>query len=436
MDIGLIVILILINGIFAMSEMSLVSSSKARLQKLVDERRAGAKSALALHQEPSRFLSTIQVGITLVAIMNGVLGEDAFAVPIHEQLQKIPLLAPHAEIISRVLTVIIITYLTVVIGELVPKHLAIVRPESIALIVARPMNGLAIFASPLVWLLSTSSNLLLRLMRANRKPQTTISNEEIKILMEIGSQNGVFHASEGTLVANILRLDEQRVGAIMTPRKDIFFIDLEEDAGNERHKIAESNHSRMVICQNGLENVLGILDRSDLLKIVMSGADFDIVSNLRPALYVPDSMTLVYLLEFFRINRADFALIVNEYGETEGLVTLGDVLAAIVGDLPTIESELDPDVVRREDGSWLVDGGLSIKRLKTVIGMNAYLPGEMNNNYNTVSGFILFQMEKIPRVADHFTYADWYFEVVDIDGIRIDKVLISPKSHIEAVQQL
>ncbi len=427
MDIGLIIILIFINGIFAMSEMSLVSSGKARLQKLVDEKRAGAKSALKLHQEPNRFLSTVQVGITVVAIMNGVLGEDALVMPIHKYLLQFPLIASHAEMLARIITVILITYFSVVVGELVPKRLALLNPERVALIVARPMNGVATVASPLVWLLSSSSNLLLRMMRANRTPQSTVTNEEIKLLMELGSEAGVFHASEGTLVANILRLDEQRVGAIMTPRKDIFFIDLAEEDDNEvRSKIAECQYARALICRNGLENVLGILHRSDLLKTVMSGEAFDIVNTLRPTLYVPDSMTLAHLLEFFREVRDDFAVIVNEYGDTEGLVTLSDVLAAIVGELPTVASSLDPDVVQREDGSWLVDGGLSIKRLKTVIGMNGYLPGETNNAYNTVGGFILFQLEKIPRVADNFAYADWYFEVVDIDGIRIDKVLITP----------
>jgi putative hemolysin len=427
-DIGLIVILILINGLFAMSEMSLVSSGKARLQKLVDERRAGAKAALKLHQEPSRFLSTVQVGITSVGILSGALGEDALTVPLYKQLVKFPLLVPYAETLSLVLTVILITYFSVVVGELVPKRLALLRPEGIATVVARPMNGLALLASPLVWLLSSSSSLLLRLMGAHRPPQTTVTNEEIKLLMEIGSESGVFHASEGTLVANVLRLDEQRVGAIMTPRKEIYAIDLAEGDCEARGKIADCPYSRAVICRNGFENVLGILHRSDLLKTVMGGGEFDIATSLRPSLYVPDSMTLAHLLEFFREARADFALIVNEYGDLEGLVTLSDVLKAIVGDLPSVESELDPDVVQREDGSWLVNGGLSIKLLKTVIGMNGYFPGEANNAYNTVGGFILFQMEKIPRVADNFAYQDWYFEVVDIDGIRIDKVLITPKS--------
>ena len=425
MDIGLIILLIFINGIFAMSEMSLISSRKARLQKLVDEQRAGAKYALQLHQEPTRFLSTIQVGITSVAILNGVLGEDALVTPINQHFQQVPLLAPHAEVYARVITVILITYFSVVVGELVPKRLALLRPESIALFVARPMNALAAIGSPLVWLLSSSCTLLLYLCRADRQPQTTITNEEIKLLMEIGSESGVFHASEGTLVDNVLRLDEQRVGAIMTTRKDIFAIDLSETETEVRQKIAECPYARVIICRNGLENVLGVLHRSDLLKTVMNGEGFDIPAALRPALYVPDAMSLAHLLEFFRKARGDFALIVNEYGDIEGLVTLSDVLAAIVGDLPTLDSDQDPDVVQREDGSWLVDGGLSIKRLKSVIGMNAYFPGEADNAYNTVGGFILHQLEKMPRVADNFIYADWSFEVMDIDGSRIDKVMIT-----------
>ncbi|MDD4914760.1 MAG: hemolysin family protein [Methylococcales bacterium] len=435
MDIGLIILLIFINGIFAMSEMSLISSGKARLQKLVDERRPGAKSALKLHQEPTRFLSTIQVGITLVAILNGTLGEDALATPLHQYLLQIPQLAPYAAVVAKSLTVILITYFSVVVGELVPKRLALLRPEIIAVFVARPMNVLSAIASPLVWLLSSSSTVLLYLLRADRKPQTTVTNEEIKLLMEIGSESGVFHASEGTLVANVLKLDEQRVGAIMMPRKDIFAIDLADAEVDVLSKIADCPYERLVICRNGLENVLGILYRGDLLKSVMAGAELDIIRTLRPPLYVPDSMTLAHLLEFFREVRADFALIVNEYGDTEGLVTLSDVLAAIVGDLPSNESELDPDVVQRENGSWLVDGGLSIKRVKTVIGMNTYLPGEITNDYNTVGGFILYQLEKMPRVADSFTYGGWSFEVVDIDGTRIDKVLITLQPDTEKAQQ-
>ena len=425
MDIGLILILIVINGIFAMSEMALVSSRKTRLQKLSAERKSAANTALKLHAEPSRFLSTVQVGITSVGILSGALGEDALTTPLHEQLMQIPYLAPYADGLALSLTVVLITYFSVVVGELVPKRLALLRPEGIALFVARPMNALAVIASPLVWILSASSNVLLKIMRTNRTPQATVTNEEIKLLMELGSEAGVFHASEGHLVANVLKLDEQRVGAVMTPRQDMFVIDLEDEPAEVMAQIAESDYSRVIICRGSLEHIVGILHRSDLLKVVMSGAEVNIAKTVRPALYVPDSMSLTHLLEFFRESRADFALIVDEYGELEGLVTLSDVLKAIVGDLPSEDDEFDPDIVRREEGSWLVDGGLSIKRFKSVVGIPDDLPGEADNSYNTIGGFILFFLEKIPRVADHFEYADWHFEVVDIDGTRVDKVLVT-----------
>ena len=425
MDIGLILILIVINGIFAMSEMALVSSRKTRLQKLSADRKSAANVALKLHAEPSRFLSTVQVGITSVGILSGALGEDALTSPLHEQLIRIPFLEPYADGLALSLTVVLITYFSVVVGELVPKRLALLRPEGIALFVARPMNALAVIASPLVWILSASSNILLKIMRVNRTPQATVTNEEIKLLMELGSEAGVFHASEGHLVANVLKLDEQKVGAIMTPRQDMFVIDLEDEATEVMAQIAESDYSRVIICRGSLEHIVGILHRSDLLKVVMSGAEINIAKTVRPALYVPDSMSLTHLLEFFRESRADFALIVDEYGELEGLVTLSDVLKAIVGDLPSQDDEFDPDIVRRDDGSWLVDGGLSIKRFKSVVEISDDLPGEADNSYNTIGGFILFFLEKIPRVADHFEYADWHFEVVDIDGTRIDKVLVT-----------
>jgi putative hemolysin len=425
MELALLFVLILINGLFAMSEMSLISSSKARLQKLVDEKRAGAKAALKLHHEPSYFLSTVQVGITSVGILSGALGEDILSEPLKQQLSKLPLLASHADNIALTITVVLITYFSVVMGELVPKRLALLNPERIALIVARPMKILATISSPLVWLLSASSNLLLWLMRAQKSTQTPITNEEIKILMDMGSEAGVFHASESHLVANVLQLDEQRVGAVMTPRKAIYSIDMNHDHHEINTMIAYCPYARVIVCDGGLDNILGILHRSDLLKSLMAAEAFNLVSLLRPPLYVPDSSTLTHLLEFFKENRGDFALIANEYGELEGLVTMSDVLKAIVGEIPHTETDFDPDVVQREDGSWLIDGSLSISRLKSVIGLNGQFPGETENSFNTVGGFILFVMEKIPRVADNFTFENWYFEVMDIDGIRIDKVFVA-----------
>lgn len=425
MDIGLILILVLINGVFAMSEMSLVSSGLARLQKLAAEKRAGARAALKLHKDPSRFLSTVQVGITSVGILSGALGEAALTEPLRRQLASFPLLAPHAETIALIATVVLITYFSVVVGELVPKRLALLRPEPIAVVIARPMNALSLIASPLVWLLSSSSTLLLRIFGAHQPPQASVTNEEIKLLMEIGAESGVFHASESHLVGNVLQLDEQRLGAVMTARQQIFAVNLNDDETAQRAKIADCPYSRAVVCRGGLENVVGILHRRDLLKPAMAGEALDIVSILHAPLYVLESMTLSQLLDYFQEKRADLALIVDEYGDIEGLVTLSDVLKAIVGHLPS-RTNLDIDVVQRADGSWLVDGGLSIQRMKSVIGMAVNLPGEADNDYHTVGGFILFYLEKIPQVTDAFEFGDWRFEIVDIDGTRIDKVLISP----------
>lgn len=427
MDIAIIFILILINGIFAMSEMSVVSSAKARLQKLAEEHRAGARTALKLHQEPSRFLSTIQIGITSIGILSGALGELVITKPLSIHLRQFPYLTPYADSLALGITVIAITYVSVVVGELVPKRLALLHPEGIARRIAKPMNGLALIASPLVWLLSASSTVLLRLMGAHKPPQATVTNEEIKILMDMGSEAGVFHAKEGQWVSNVLKLDEQRVGAIMTPRKDIFFIDLNDGDEEVKRLIGECPYSKAVICRDGLENVLGILNLRDCLKILMENGELNLENILHHPLYVPDLLTLPHLFEFFKEKRSDFTLIVNEYGELEGLVTLSDVLKAIVGDLPSLETDLDPDIVQRGDGSWLVNGSLSINRLKSVIGMTGYLPGETAIGFNTVGGFILFYLERIPRVADNFVYNEWYFEVIDIDGTRIDKVLVAKK---------
>lgn len=432
MDSGLILILILINGIFAMSEMSLVSSRLARLQKLASEKRTGARTALKLHKDPSRFLSTIQVGITSVGILSGALGEDALTDPLRRQLANLPLLAPYAETIALIATVAIITYFSVVVGELVPKRLALLHPERIAIVIARPMTALSTITSPLVWLLSSSSTLLLRLFGAHQPPQATVTNEEIKLLMEIGAESGVFHASESHLVANVLKLDEQRVGAAMTPRQQIYAVDLNDNQAAVRAKIADCPYARAVVCRDGLDNVVGILQRSDLLQQVMAGKQPDILPMLHTPLYVLESLTLSQLLEYFQEKGADMALIVDEYGDIEGLVTLSDVLKAIVGHLPS-RTNLDAEVVQRSDGSWLIDGGVAIQRMKTVIGLDSPLPGEADTEYHTVGGFILFFLEKIPQVADAFEFGQWRFEIVDIDGTRIDKVLISRKPSNEPV---
>jgi len=425
MDIGLIIVLIIINGFFAMSELSIISSRKTRLQKLASEQRSGAQAAISLHSEPSRFLSTIQVGITSVGILTGAIGEYALAVPINERLMQIPYLAPYAKSLALASTVIVITFFSVVIGELVPKRLALHSPETIALRIARPMTWLAKLVSPVVWLLSSSSNVLLRLFGMHRKKETSVTNEEINLLMQMGAEAGVFHESEGQIVSNVLKLDEQRVGIIMTPKKEVFALDLNDSEAELLNNVIQCPYQRIVICKNGWDNVIGILQRSDLLKSAFEGAKPDIEKVLRPPLYIPDAMTLTHLLENFRKVRTEFALIVDEYGEMQGIVTLSDVLSAIIGEFPSEGSELDPEIVQRSDGSWLVDGGITMARLKAMLDINSNFPGEEANIYNTLGGFVVFYLERIPSVAEHFEYAGWRFEVVDMDKARVDKILIS-----------
>ncbi|MDQ5946149.1 MAG: magnesium and cobalt exporter, family [Pseudomonadota bacterium] len=428
MDIALIFLLILINGLFAMSEIAVVSSRKARLQNLADDGSLGAEAALSLHQEPASFFSTIQVGITSVGILSGAIGEAAIADPLAAWLGGIPLLAPYAKGVALTITVVCLTYFSVVVGELVPKRLAMLAPEGIASLIARPMIVLARITHPLVVILSGSSAAILRLIGARSKEDPPVTDDEINVLMEQGAEAGVFHESEQELVSNVLRLDEQRIAAIMTPRRDMFVVDLDEDEDTVRQRIVDTEYSRLVVCRDGLEHILGILQTGDLLKKAVPGhciTAADVESVLHPPLYVPESVTTTQLLESFRRARLQFALIVDEYGEVQGLVTLTDVLASIVGELSVPEAPEDRDMAQREDGSWLVDGDVGIERLKSVLDIADELPGEEEHNFHTLGGFIMHALGRIPSPTDHFEADGWRFEVMDMDGNRVDKVLIS-----------
>lgn len=428
MDLLLIVLLILLNGVFAMSEIAVVSSRKSRLQNLADDGSLGAEAALRLHQEPASFLSTIQVGITLVGILNGAVGEAAIADPLAEWFSRVPLLEPYARGIALTITVVMLTYFSVVVGELVPKRLALLAPEGIAALMARPMMILARITHPLVVILSGSCSALLRLVGARRKDEPPVTDDEIKVLMEQGAEAGVFHESEQEIVSNVLRLDEQRISAIMTPRRDMFIIDLDEGEAVVWQRLIDTSFSRVVVCRDGLEQVLGVLQTGDLLKKALPGQGVtlaDLEALLRPPLYVPESVTTTQLLESFRRARLQFALIVDEYGEVQGLVTLTDVLAAIVGELSVPEAPEDRDMLQREDGSWLVDGDVGIERLKSVLDIGDDLPGEEEHSFNTVGGLIMHVLGRIPAPTDHFEAVGWRFEVLDMDRNRVDKVLLS-----------
>lgn len=425
MDIALLLILIFVNGVLAMSEIAVVSSRRSRLQKLADDGSPGAQSALELSNEPSGFLSTVQVGITTVGILSGAIGESALADPLTVWFSGFSLIAPYARGLALTLVVIGLTYFSVVVGELVPKRLGLLAPEAIAALISAPMNMLARMTRPLVWLLSSSSSLLLRLIGARRREEPPVTNDEINVLMEQGAEAGVFHESEQVIVSNVLRLDEQRIGAIMTHRNDIYVLDLDRNEEEIRSCLAESPFTRIVVCRDGLEHIVGMLRTADLLKMALAGERLDVERFLRPPLYVPEGVTTTHLLESFRKARQRCALIIDEYGELQGLVTLTDVLTSIVGELPSSDVGEEQDIVERSDGSWLIDGSVPIERLKLAVSIEEDLPGEDENAFNTLGGLMMYVLGRIPVVADRFEVAGCSFEVVDMDKNRVDKVLLT-----------
>jgi putative hemolysin len=428
MEVLLILALILMNGVFAMSEIAVVSARSARLRELAERGHRGARRAMALQEDPGPFLSTIQVGITLVGVLMGALGEAALAQPIRETLSTVPLLAPSADVLALILVVATITYLSVVIGELVPKQLALLAPERLAAAVARPLGRLSRAALPVVWLLSASSGLVLRLLGARREGSPPVTDEEIRVLMAQGAEAGVFHASEGPMVANVLRLDEQRIGAVMTPRNEIEALDLDQEPAALRRAIAALTHTLVPAHRGGLDQELvGIIKTTELLPRCLAAAELsaDTVAALaQPPLFVPQSLNGAQLLETFRDKPINLALIVDEYGSLEGLVTLADVLATIVG-APLGEDVADADeITRRDDGSWLVDGSLPLERLRAELAVDAPLPGEDGASFHTVGGFVMHALGRVPRASEHFEAAGLGFEVVDMDQQRVDKVLV------------
>jgi putative hemolysin len=423
-EFGLIVSLIFLNGVFAMSEMAVVSARKVRLQQLAESGMGGADKALELAEHPTYFLSTIQVGITSIGILSGALGEEAIAEPLLPYLRQFPQLEPYAEELALAVTVVVITYFSLILGELAPKRLALNFPEQIAAAIARPMHGLSLVALPAVKTLSLSTDLVLWLLRIKPKKTPSVTEEEIKILLEQGTEEGIFEEAEQQFMENILRLDDRKVGAIMTQRKNIVWVDLRISFEENRQRILDHTHWVLPLCDGGPDNIIGFVKTKDLLDRVLLGD----LPNLRAiavnALFVPDTLTLMELLEQFRKSHLHTALVVDEYGEIEGLVALGDVLEAIVGELATGSRVDRPEIIQREDGSWLVDGMLDIDRLKEQFDLNE-LPGERDGHFNTVGGFVMLHLGSVPNPTDSFEFAGLRLEVMDMDGNRVDKVLIA-----------
>ncbi|MBD2439110.1 hemolysin family protein [Nostoc sp. FACHB-110] len=424
-EILIILVLIIANGIFSMSEMAIVSARKVRLQQLANQGDAKARAALRLAESPNNFLSTVQVGISLIGILTGAFGGATIANRLAIYVKLIPFLAPYSEPISFGIVVLIITYLSLIIGELVPKRLALNNPERIAAFVAIPMRALAAMASPAVHLLSASTELVLRILGITPSEEPQVTEEEIKILIEQGTEAGTFEEAEQDMVERVFRLGDRPVSSFMTPRPDIIWLDLEDTAEENRQKMTENGYSRYPVCQGGLDNVLGIIPVTDLLARSFRNEALDLTVGLRQPVFVPESTRGLKVLELFKQTITHMAIVVDEYGVIQGLVTLNDIMSEIVGDVPADPGEDEPQAVQREDGSWLLDGMLPVDEFFELFEMEEWESDE-RVSYQTLGGFVINHLGRIPAAADHFEWEGMRIEVMDMDGNRVDKVLVVP----------
>ena len=423
-EILIIFILLLANGVFAMSEIAVVSARKARLKSLADEGNPKAKAALALAQNPTHFLSTVQIGITLVGILAGTFGGATLSEQLRVWLLTLPVLAPYSQFISILLVVGAITYFSLIIGELVPKRVALSNPEGRAMLIAKPMTGLAVLAAPAVWFLTLSSNLVIKIFALGKDVEAPPSEEEISNLIEQGTTAGVFHRAERAMVEGVLRLDERSVTEIMTRRTKIIWLNVADSEEVNWRKIVTSGHSHFPVYEGTRDHVIGMVSVKSLWANAAAGVANNIRNHLTQPLVVPQTVHAVQLLEAFKKSGKHLALVTDEFGSVQGLVTLIDVMEAIVGDLPEPGDRVSPDAVQRDDGSWLVDGSLAVVELRRRFELPA-LPGEEDEDFETLGGFILDRLGHIPRPGEHFTCHGWRFEVMDMDRHRVDKVLLA-----------
>jgi putative hemolysin len=429
LQLAFVLLLILLNGIFAMAEAAMLASRQARLQHAADSGRTGARVALELAREPGRFLSTVQIGITVISVLASAVGSVTLGDRLATELERVPgFIGEYAHALSIGAVVVCISYVSLVLGELVPKRIAISRPEAIAAGFARFMRGFAAAAGPLEWMLSTSTNLVLRLIPV--KPDLEgVTEEEITVMLREGTAAGRFHAVETSIVQMAFRLGDRRVAAVMTPRTQVEWLDLTDPVEEQRRKVAVSDYSRFPVVEGSTAHVLGVVQVKDLLGQVFADKPFVGRTGGRRPLYVPNTLTALRALEIFKKSGEPMALVVDEYGAFEGVVTLHDILQALVGDIAEPGGPGDAPVVKREDGSWLVDGMVPIDEVKDLTGLKT-LPGEETGDFHTLGGFLMAQMNRIPSVADHIMVKGFRFEVMDMDGRRVDRVLVvPPKRH-------
>jgi len=430
LEVAVVVALILLNGVFAMSETALISAREARLKERAEAGSGGAEAALELAGSPNRFLSTVQIGISLVAVLSGAFGGAALAGPLADLLRNVPALAPYANGLAFGAVVLGITYLSLILGELVPKRLALNAPEAVASRVSRPMRLLSVLASPAVWFLGLSTEAVLRLLPGGRRSEEPpVTEGEVEILLEAGAQAGVFEEAERDMVGNIFRLGDRRVREIMTPRPRVVWLDADDTPEEHWAQVVASRHSHFPVAKGDLDDLLGLASIKDALARARfdGSSPPDLTASLIPPPIVSEGAPALELLETFKKSGLRVAIVVDERGGIEGLVTLADVLEAIVGELPDADEPSEgPAFVRREDGSWLVDGLLLADVLKERLGLKE-LPHEDEGDYQTVGGLMVTQLERIPETGDSFDWQGFRFEVVDMDARRVDKVLVTPE---------
>lgn len=422
MDVALLIFLILLNGVFAMSEMALSASRKARLQVMLEAGESGAQAALELHENPTKFLSTVQIGITSIGVLNGIVGDAAFSGPFSTWLQAHLNATPQvADVSATALVVFVITILSIIFGELVPKRLGQMYPEVVARLVSRPMQVLSSATRPLVLLLSVCTEALLKLLGIQGGPSRSVTEEEIAASLEEGLDAGVIEAQEHQMVRNVFRLDDRQIGSMMIPRAEISWLDASASVEDLLRVIAEEEHSRYPVCRGGLDDVIGVVAAHSLLQPLSTGLAVNLVEHLRPPVFVPETLSGMELLEHFRTSGAELVFVVDEYGAVQGVITVRDVLEAITGEFGTPTDE-DAWAVQRADGSWLIDGLIPVPELKDRLEIKE-LPEEDRGRYNTLAGMVMLLLGRLPATADAVEWAEWRFEVVDLDGKRVDKVL-------------
>ena len=432
-EIVVIILLIVANGLFAMSELAIVAARKSRLQDWAENGNARAKSALELAENPNQFFSTVQIGITLVGILAGAFGGRTLASELSTYLSEIPAIQPYSTTIALGTVVICITYLSVVLGELVPKRIALSHAERIATLMAGPMRLLSAISSPVVRLLTASTDAIFRLLGSPPSQEPAVTEEEIRRLIEQGTAAGVFEESEQDMIEAVIELGDKSARALMTPRTQIVWLDQSDSVEEIRSRISESGHSRFPVGRGSLDNLVGVTQAKDLLASALQGKPIDLTSSLQPPVLVPRTLTALQVLDYIKRSGSHLVLVVDEYGGIEGLLTHHDVLEAIAGDMPFGETGTPSKAVQRADGSWLLDGMIPVDEFKEIFHLDS-LPGEKQDAYQTLGGFIFTRMGRVPSVSESFEWNHLRFEIVDMDGKRIDKVLVSRVTNESAVK--